>query len=168
MHEGNLSATSQLLFIVLQIIKNGNNGRIILPVATSCLYAQRENTFFNEGCAQRSWESEISVVTTGLNAEPVISGMTWTKRRPAQVALTLLCLCVRLFICGNTHEGYFQSIELLPSLWKHYIWCSVCSFKISQWKHCKVSVKHFRLSIMLLWIKWKHLRFSFTAVFWPT
>lgn len=56
--------------------------------SSSCLNLSRKNTFFNEGCAQRSWESKISVVTTGLNAEPVISGMTWTKRWPAQVALT--------------------------------------------------------------------------------
>lgn len=92
MHEWNLSATSELLFIVLQIIKKWNNGRITLPVASTCL-----------GKTHSLTRAVHSVVTTGLNAEPVISGMTWTKRWPAQVALTPVhatnkhqhqCVCV--------------------------------------------------------------------------
>lgn len=58
-------------------------------------------------------ESKASHVIRGYNTAPVITGMMWMERPWAcsgcfNTANKFQCLCGRLFICGNTHEGYFQ------------------------------------------------------------
>ena len=84
--------------------QNGNNGEVILPVASTCLYyAQIKSTFFKEGCAQRNRESKISDVTTGSNTTPVITGMMWTEGVGLLVLLwqftPQMNISVSVFVC---------------------------------------------------------------------
>lgn len=110
MHDVNPS-TSEL--IVLKINKKGNNEKVVLLVASTRLFVQCTNIFFKDGCAQRKWASKASHVIGGFYTAPVITGMMWMERPWAysgcfNTTNKFQCLCGCLFICGNTHEGYFQ------------------------------------------------------------
>lgn len=109
-----LVQSSELLFIVLQM-EMGTIGRS----SSTCLYLSFSSA--QKHILQR--ESTAGDVITGFNTGPGVTSMMWEEWQWAcfDTGSHHKQISVGLF-CGNTHEGYFQSIKLLPSLWKTEFW----------------------------------------------
>lgn len=166
---------------MLQIIKNVNNGQ---GYSSSCLYlsfcSTQKNTFFKVGLCTKElivgdqWcDNWIQHSTCGhwCDADKVDVGLLLA---PVHATNEYQCQCVcvcGLFICGNTHEGYFQSIKLLPSLPENYIWMSqlftalLCILFLQCRETCLLNVraqqitKHFWLAVTLEKVEISQIQF---------
>lgn len=121
-----------------------------MPLVVFLLSAQ---THSSKMALHKGIESKASHVIRAFNTAPVMTGMMWTERPWAcsgcfNTTNKFQCLCGLLFICGNTHEGYFQKSNCSQVCERSIYIYDIYSFDRS------LSQKDMR----------KHLGFSLTAV----